>query len=492
MDLKKCVDLIDYFLNNAGILLSLKNDSSAYVGGSLPSFILSQVISGKTDDCPCNDIDVYTTNYVKTVRNISKICNGHINKVVKTGVNISFELGNNIPVQVITSEFESFYDDILENYDSDLVSVGYFPYKSEFYVHKRFMNALQNKCFSVMYEKSNQKRIDKLTQRASDWFGSQMIIIKETADADFRPYFRGKKDVNYIQEIVKPPKYLQLYYDIYDCVSCGRKQQFLLCHTCRFTISSNIQKYNQIKGKNIIVLGGVNGFGKIVAEVSQLFGNNTKITSRKPDSAIKNAYEFNLTEGFTEELLDHVMNADILILNAYSTLDSNEKIWLHTIDTFDEQLALDKFALNTLGYVKFMKQFISKRRELINTQKTKDMTLIFVDANESRLDNKKMMDGKHLELNLAKTATKQIFYTNANLLASLSVYTICYDPGWLSYHAIPVEQKKSKSQYLISPDISAKALFYKIGTVDFENNIDNKKFIEDCSVYDVIDELSNN
>ena len=114
--------------------------------------------------------------------------------------------------------------------------------------------------------------------------------------------------------------------------------------------------------------------------------------------------------------------------------------------------------------------------------------MVFMDANESKFEGK-LSDGKHLELNMAKTATKQIFYTNANLLASLGVLTVCYDVGWLSYHGISVDKIESKSKYLIPPDIASLCLLYKLGQFDFDEYIDMKKVIFDCSTYDVLKEL---
>jgi len=187
--------------------------------------------------------------------------------------------------------------------------------------------------------------------------------------------------------------------------------------------------------------------------------------------------------------MNHILTSDIVILNAYSTLENDEKIWTTTIDTFNEKLALEKFMINSIGYAKFLKEFVAKRKEQINTSNlTNNIQLVFMDANESKFEGK-LSDGKHLELNMAKTATKQIFYTNANLLASLGVLTMCYDPGWLSYHGISVDKIESKSKYLIPPEISAVCLLYALGQVDFDKYIEDKKMIYDCSVYEVIKEL---
>jgi hypothetical protein len=69
-----------------------------------------------------------------------------------------------------------------------------------------------------------------------------------------------------------------------------------------------------------------------------------------------------------------------------------------------------------------------------------------------------LQDGKHLELNLAKTAFKQIFYTNATILGSLGIITVFYDPGWLSYHGISVDKIASKSKSLIPPDLCVRVM----------------------------------
>ena len=129
---QECENSINEVLLQVGILDVIKKDSSAYVGGSLPSFIVSQNIQNKKEKVICNDIDIYTTNYVKTLHNITKYLGNQITDIKKTGVNVSFTLKDKdlaIPIQIITSEFKSFYDDVLNNYDSILVAVGYYPYK---------------------------------------------------------------------------------------------------------------------------------------------------------------------------------------------------------------------------------------------------------------------------------------------------------------------------------------------------------------------------
>ena len=489
-----CAIAINKVLEQVGILDIIKNDSSVYVGGSLPSFIVSKQLKKFTsnnndnnDTIVCNDIDLYTNNYVKTLHNMTKHLGNKITSIKRTGVNVSF-LIKDIPIQIITSEFKSFYDDVLGNYDCTLVSIGFYPFENKFITHKKFIDGVKSKEFICYYEKSNPKRISKLTDRSKDWYGAELKIIKESENADFRPYYKSSYVIDSLQDIVSPPNYVQLYYNKFNCICCNAQQDNLLCVECTNNINSKLCKDNKIKNKKITILGGVNGLGKIIGEISNEFGNDVYVTSRNPEN-IPKSFKYVLGEPISNELMECMLTSDIIILNAYSTLDNDEKIWLTTIDTFDEKLALDKFAMNTIGYVRLLKEFIRKRKEQISKYNLcNNIQMVFMDANESQFEVK-LMDGKHLELNLAKTATKQIFYTNANLLASLGIITICYNCGWLSWHAIPIERIASKSKILIPPESSVLCLLYLLGTIDFDEYINKKKFIFDKSIYQIIDDI---
>jgi len=484
---EKCTVAINQVLERVGILDVIRKDSSVYVGGSLPSFIISQQLANKTDEIVCNDIDLYTTNYVKTLHNISKHLNNKISAIKRTGVNVSFTVKENaIPIQIITSEFNSFYDDVLGNYDSTLVSVGFYPFKNEFITHERFLDGLKNKNFLCFYEKSNKERIIKLTNRAKDWYGANLEIVKESENADFRPYYRKSYEINSLQDIVSPPNYVQLYYNKFNCIHCSVQQEHLLCGKCANVIGIEAMYNNKTKGKKITILGGVNGLGKVISNVAKQFDNKVYVTSRNPPEGSENTFKYVLGEEVSNELMECILTSDVVILNAYSTLDNDESIWTTTLDKFDEKLAIDKFMMNTIGYVRFLKQFVAERKNQIKKYNlNNNIQMIYMDANESLFEGK-LSDGKHLELNLAKTATKQIFYTNANLLASLGVLTMCYNCGWLSWHGISVDKIESRSKYLIPPDISSLCLLYFIGNVDFDECIDKKKVIFDCSVYGIM------
>jgi len=492
IDSVKFTESINTILKNIGILDILKQDSSVYVGGSLPAFIISQQLQNKNDLITCNDIDLYTDNYVKTLHNISKHLGNKMVSIKRTGVNVSFLLQNTeIPIQIVTSEFKSFYNDVLANYDCTLVSVGYYPYKDELIIHERFLTGLNTKTFICYYERSNLKRIAKLTDRATNWFSSTLKIVKETDNADFRPYYKKSCTIESLQDIISPPNYVQLYYNKFNCISCNVLQEYLLCCSCNDQLSLILNKSVKIRDKKIVILGGVNGLGKVISNELNKLGNQVYVTTRNPEkNKDSNVYKYVLGEKISDELMLHLLTADIIILNAYSTLDNDEKIWLTTLDNFDEELALNKFTMNTIGYVRFLQEFVRKRKEYIRENNlSNNIQIVFMDANESRLSQDKLADGKHLELNLAKTATKQIFYTNANLLASIGILTICYDPGWLSYHGISVDKIESKSKYLINPVISVLCLLEVLGNTDFTKCIEEKKVIFDKTVYEVIREL---
>ena len=356
------ISSINSVLKHAGLLEAIQQDSSVFVGGSLPSYVYSQLLSCQSAPSvlPCNDIDLYTNNYVKTLCNLSKHFGNKMGQIKRTGVNVTFTLLNNeTPIQIVTSEFVDFHDDVLENYDTTLVAIGYHPSTQKVIIHNRFLGSLKTKQFLCYYEKSNPKRIEKLMLRAKEWYDAELIIVKENEDANFRPYYKGSHFVNSLQDIVSPPNYVQLYYQKYTCVRCNVRQDRLLCLQCIEKVVPQLTQTNQTKGKKIVILGGKNGFGKILAQEALQYNNQVCVTSRTTDTQ-SNIYQYVLGESVSDELMQHIITADILVLNAYSTLDGNESIWTTVLDTFDESLAYEKFKVNTIGYVK--EQYAQKVR----------------------------------------------------------------------------------------------------------------------------------
>ena len=195
-----------------------------------------------------------------------------------------------------------------------------------------------------------------------------------------------------------------------------------------------------------------------------------------------------LGEDASDKLMDKMMNSNVIVMNATKTLDGDEDIWNTTLSTFNIKLLNDRIDTNVCGYAKLLNQICQYRLKQLETDNNLNkIVIIYSDANESKFDNK-MVDCKHLELNIAKAGVKQIFYTNAYLFAKLNMTVICYDPGWLSYHGISIEKKEALSPTLIPPIISAKGLiFFANKTLhEFDNLVKSKKVITDYSVYDYI------
>ena len=494
--LENAQNKITNVLKNIGLLDYMKESNELYCGGSLPMLTVSQKTT--TDDILTilNDIDIYTSNIAKTLRNLNKVFGENIINIENKGINVNFNINvsetcKSVPIQLITSPFDSFCDEVLGEYDCDLVSVGYYPYKNEFIFNKRFTNGLQNRMFSVIYEKTYMSRLEKLILRAKYYFDSDIKIVKENATGNYRPYWKGSKELCNVSEVQLSPPYIQIYCNKYKCLLCKKIQERLLCETCSDITNINLLKFpNNFKIKNLLVFGGVNGLGKIIGNVAEKIDINVFRTGRKvPDS--KQYFTFDLSTGnFSKELETQIEDSNCIIFNAYQTLEGEHSIWNTTIETFDKKLALERFTVNCFGYVKILEQLIQIRKNMIaKKKKVDDLIIIFMDANESKFDGK-LQDGKHLELNMAKTACKQIFYTNAQKLAGYGVISVCYDPGWLSYHGISVDKIESKSKFLITPEMSSLILLKYIQSMNIDKLYDNKIFVHDTDVYSCIKKIN--
>jgi len=503
MELRK--EKIISILTSAGIYDFVKKFPHIYIGGSLPALMFSN----KTADyinSKINDIDIYTQNISMCLRDLNR--EFKLNRVYKSGVNINFTIKKK-PIQIISSSFENFETEVLDTYDCDISCVGYYPFTNEFIIGKRFLKGLEEKNFVVYYEKTNKLRIEKLFSRAKDFFSCTLTIqIENNEEKNYSNYYKKKLPINNICELDFSPPYIQMYMSKYKCCVCETMTNYLICANCKNKIveyNKNLVPKNKIK--KLVVFGGVNGFGSIIGTQAELQNINVVRTSRNPKDNTQ--YKFDLTDGIiSPELMKEIMDSDCVIFNAYQTLENEPSIWTTKIEDFDEELSLNRFKINCFGYVKIISQLIAHRKQYIKTQhkitkqdKThesnnvkvmdanvsnlnniQDIVLVFMDANESKYQGK-LSDGKHLELNMAKSACKQIFYTNAQVLSSLGMITIAWDPCWMSYHGISMDKIESKSKFLIPPTIGADALLSHIKSLDLEKLYLEKTFISDNDFY---------
>jgi hypothetical protein len=333
------------------------------------------------------------------------------------------------------------------------------------------------------------------------------------------------------------PPYIQLYVNKYYCIKCGNKQDYLICKLCHNKLSKiftkiiknvNLLDYNfQSKFKNVVVFGGLNGLGKIIADEIIEVGENkiNLVRTGRNGGKYSNTYSFDLAKYseimykltiemrerkrsqkawlyrwlsedeqkikmkeaesdikkesdmkfkfINKELMDKIIKADLVIFNAYQTLENDQSIWNTKLSTFDPELSEKRFKINCWGYIGLLNEILEERKNFISNRNINQNTLIqdqlfvWIDANESRFEGK-LSDGKHLELNMAKTACKQIFYTNANIMAGMGILFLCWDCGWCSFHGISVDKIESKSKYLVNPKLSSQALISYISELNFE------------------------
>lgn len=511
-------EMMDKELDKFGVLEFLRYDKNMYVGGSLPAFVFSsimvkdkplvrnvrnvRIMEEEFDICDDfdknpNDVDLYTCNVPSAQLSISNFFPQCI--MLKKGVNLEFEVKDEKKVQLIAAPFKSFYEDILGNYDCSMVAIGYHPYTKQFIFHDRFQQDFHKKMFTMnVFFNTENSRIRKLEYRADYWFGAGVLLVHHE-DADMQNYIgREEQVLASIQDFQSPPPYLQTYHCKFNCVGCSNQSRQLLCYDCEALLAEKFSSISYKASKKVFVTGGINGFGGNMSKVANDLGKKVYMSTRNVNiSKMKNAnnvFKYKLGSDKNQnsihpEMMVTMLRSETVILNAYSTLDGDEDIWTTTLEVFSNELAMEKFKTNACGFAFFLQQFVKARKDQLNnrafdefTSPIKPIKLVFVDASESQYQTK-LMDGKHVELNMAKAATKQLFYTNANLFASLGIYTICYDPGWLSYHGMNVEEHNAD---LIPQERSASALFYELEHCDPLKNIMEGKYIHDSSFYSVI------
>ncbi len=271
------------------------------------------------------------------------------------------------------------------------------------------------------------------------------------------------------------------------------------------------------------MFGGLNGLGKIIADEIVLISDDKITVSRTGRAGGKdvNTYPFDLQDYMvklkpsddlvggikigtivqskksimSKKLLDKILEADLVIFNAYQTLEGDQTIWNTNLNTFNSKLSEKRFKINCWGYTGLLMEILENRKKYIGSLRTNDIhndnviqyqVFVWIDANESRFEGK-LSDGKHLELNMAKTACKQIFYTNANIMASMGILFLCWDCDWCSFHGISVDKIESKSKYLVPHKLSAQALISYVSELDIDKLYQEKKYIHDMTFYKCVE-----
>jgi hypothetical protein len=430
---------IDKILKEDGVYELVSNPVFC-VGGSLPTYIYSKVKLGKETSLIPRDIDIYTENHVLAIRHLLQNINKF--KIISIGPGMITMKATRRNIHFIFAEAKSFMDDVLGLYDCSMVRIGYYPTTGEFIMHPTFLESVKQKKFVCDKNFTEEDRRIKLKQRAAAWYDSEIEFKNGTDPINYDDNTTNSTD---IADLIytNPPNYLQLFHNKYRCLICKQIADTLICQGCS-KIFHTKHVDDCISGKTITVIGGINGFGKII---SSTLGKKNKVfaTGTNPDET-PNTTKFQFNKPVNQKLQDFIIQSDICILNATKTLDNVESVWNTTLRTFDKNLLMDRVETNVCGYAEFIRELVK-----IKIKNTKPLTIVWIDANESKTKGK-MTDGKHVELNVAKASVKQLLYTFADIFLKLGIKIILYDPGWMSYHGIELE--KQKKDKLISPEIA--------------------------------------
>ncbi len=462
---------IEEILKESGILDLVKNEEF-YVGGSLPSYIFSEYRGAEKP----NDIDIYTTNHELSIQHLRQ----HPEfKILTIGAGLLTMKSTGRDIHFIFSQTDDFKQEVLEMYDCSMVRLGYYPYTKSFIQTEAFTESCRNKKFVCDRNFTEEDRRSKLKKRAKLWYNSE-IEFKNGTETINKEYYNEQKSVSHQLDLLqlvysKPPNYLQLFHNKYKCLSCKQINDYIICKKCDSKIQSICAggggAVNLISGKTITIIGGINGFGNIIkntlSQKNTVFSTGTQCN----ESETTTRYTFN--SKMPQKLKDFLLKSDVCILNATKTLDGDESIWNTNILSFDKKLTRDRIETNVFGYTRFL-QDLSEL--LYGNSPNKKLQLVWIDANESKTTGK-MIDGKHVELNIAKAAVKQVLYTFACVFQKLNVDIICYDPGWLSYHGVALE--KQKRDKLINPLVAV------YGIAHFTHRATGKN-ISDYSIYDFL------
>lgn len=432
------------------------NDPNVYIGGSLPAMCLTDA-SIEEILAELNDIDVYTKNYIA-------LCAG---------------LDRDKFCQYIPNEFEDFTH-ILNQYDCDMIAVGFYPFQQVFMVMDRFKKGLAKKEFAwfpnEIIDDPGEMRLQKLVRRAKKFFDAKITVERPVSRFSTAKYHGKKPEMGENKHAIYVP-YLQFFFGKFVCISCSAINGKMLCDEC--IQQKSFITHLSSRQLRAVVLGGVNGFGRYITEELRYNQVDAVATSRRPNKHDAQIY-YDLNEGPTNALLCAMLDADIIVLNACQTLEHDQKIWTNTIDNFDEELAMNRFVTNAIGYAKLFSNYIRWRRQV-----RKPQIIVFVDANESFYYDK-ILDGRHLEINMAKSAAKQVLCTNAGVLASCGALTLAYNPGWMSFHGQEVHNEEHSR--LVPPQISAQGLvMFALKTLpQIQSHFIRREYMFDVSIYELI------
>ena len=469
------VALLDILMANKIVtndIDALLGDNTWYIGGSFVAYAHASVLKGFTtfrdawegmENHP-NDIDVYSKNSLRFRQT-------HLSTIM--GVNSKMSCNSDdytnyllrLSMDVVTIYFETFTS-ILNGYDCTMTMLGYQPNTRTLYSTQEYSEGLMKNTFYVI-KSSTIERLEKIQKRCKSWYNDAELIINVGCHSGGYGALSSSGSNATID--CKAPKmderfrggviHGNCWFGSRCCVSCGvvHSESFIqqvyfhcyMCTECKKNVENVIQSHvhdqniEAFKGKSVLVVGGRKNFGKSIVEyLSTLQLSKLYVTSRHRQLiTIEDIYSnrhrvrFDLDDSRTFTNLP-INDIDVIIFNAWPTVEGNIHNWTHTLNQWPHDTYVER-CHTVEGYAMFLRYLIE------NKPVNKTIWYISMDADESRFEGK-LMHGRHLALNASKCAQKQITFSMGEILAGNKIYTMFYDPGWLS---IDVKHKDIEKEF---------------------------------------------
>lgn len=432
---------------------NLLNHREFYVSGSLVSYMIAKQLYNITEKKKFNnygekpnDLDIYSQNPLF----------------------LMFQFGSELTgYDVVPSIFKNIHE-VIDYYDSTLVQAAFHVKTSKIIYTDRFFEDVLKKRFHFL-KKPNSSRQDKLCLRAQIWFQGEHQIYPDVIKSYKKPFKTSFQTLSWQDQKYGIQKYSE-FFGGRPCVAyCGNKLNLLenypppyafICDECVNNIQNvlNSTNYAEISESNIVVIGGRTGFGNyIVKNLLPLHPLSLTATSRvKFEMEGVKTLQYDFIDGkISDELRDTFKNAHIMIVNGWTNIEKN---YWHSLSITDGIECFNKNSKYIPGFMKFINLLIEIKRE--NLGLSQHTTLVCIDADESHYKDK-LKNGKHVGYNCVKSGQIQTLWTYSEVLGSLGVTSIIYNPNWINYNP-------KTPQHVSLYDIASRLIFLVIrwgGTV---------------------------
>ena len=458
-----------------GLIGQVKGYSDLYLAGSFVSSCVARardILSGKRSyEDPTNpwvpqnnDYDIYSCNKMALMHAIPGLM---IHKSKMDSVNVKF----------------TDVSEVLTTYDCLMNKCSYHPYSGKLtgYGDEYVAEMIKHSPHFPVRRLTTDVRFTKIVDRSINWFGGYVTL---TPDAD--KYFAdgGSDDHDEQRRARKEQRgthragviCIKKWFGNRTCVGCKLvfesdfNKCFMyhayVCNDCYriaapFLKSALKNTQKEVENMKVVVFGGATGIGKVIVTelVKGKWGKVTATTRNLRTMMSKDFVcgarymSYNIKEGEMSDpaMIEAVTEADVVIFNAWPTVEGDINNWNHDISQFPFNTFVDDRVPVITGFVKFVNQYYSLV-EAAQFKSPKHRSFVMMDADESKYVTGKLMTGSHLMCNMAKGCQKMVLGTCTEQLAFLNVKVEFFNPGWMSViapaqneHMIDYENGKARS-----------------------------------------------